>query len=219
MSQSIRSLDGQPAEVGSIVFFGRYAQTASAKDCTPIAWYVAQCDGTAMLLLSEAILDCKRYHRDFSSTTWRDCDLRSWLNDGFYQTAFSDDEKQRIIPTVCSDNGPGAPDTIDSVYLLSTKQVTELTQVDRAVKRQSCGTEFARMTRSDGCRLYVYDKGKGKDYLLWHGQTVGSSWWWLRTRSDDARRSCFIGTLASVRHYGRVNVPYYGVRPALTVLR
>lgn len=36
--------------------------------------------GSVVLLLSDRILGCKRYHHEFVETTWRQCDPRAWLN-------------------------------------------------------------------------------------------------------------------------------------------
>lgn len=47
-----------------------------------------------LFILSEYILDCKRYHGELTDITWRDCDLRKWLNNEFYNAAFSATEKK-----------------------------------------------------------------------------------------------------------------------------
>ncbi|MEH6943015.1 DUF6273 domain-containing protein [Bacillus sp. JJ722] len=39
--------------------------------------------GRELFILSEYILDCRRYQGESVDITWRDCDLRKWLNDEF----------------------------------------------------------------------------------------------------------------------------------------
>ena len=68
------------AKPGDLLVFGRYPQTAAGADRTPIRWRVLRNTGAELFVLSERILDAKRYHGAFADTTWRDCDLRKWLN-------------------------------------------------------------------------------------------------------------------------------------------
>ena len=120
-----------------------------------------------LLVLSEYILDCKRYHNEDVDTTWRDCDLREWLNDEFYDAAFTASEKKSVKTAYCTDNGEGSPDTEDEVFLLSVAEVEEFTDPqDGDRRRRTIGTEFAKVERSDGCHLYVYDKGVEQDYIV-----------------------------------------------------
>jgi hypothetical protein len=209
-----RALCGS-AKVGDIITFGMYPQTADGADGTPIQWRVLQNSGGDLFVMSEYILNCKRYHGEYVDTTWRDCDMRKWLSDGFYNGAFSVSEKEFIRETHCTNNGEGSPDTEDKVFLLSVAEVKRLTDILGKDFCRAAGTEFARATDADGCHLYVYDKSIDKDYLIENGQKHGCSWWWLRTQLREPSRAAFIGTRASIRSYGRVNLACYGVRPAI----
>lgn len=211
------------AAQGEIIPFGTYPQTADGTDKTPIQWRVLQNSGRELFLLSEYILDCKRYHNTYTAITWRDCDLRQWLNDVFYQAAFTDAEKALIKTTRCTDNGEGSPDTDDRVFLLSIAEINRLTDALGKDFRRARGTTFAQLKKADGCELYVMDKNVPEDYIHEGGKTYGCSWWWLRNQGrlkdsgNDPSRAAFIGTRASIRHYARVNLGGYGVRPALVL--
>jgi hypothetical protein len=78
---------------------------------------------------------------------------------------------------------------------------------------------IAPTAKADGCRLYVYDKGLQRDYVVENGERHGCSWWWTRTqlqiRGGRSSRAAFIGARGDVKSYGRVNLRYYGVRPAV----
>lgn len=210
------------AQPGAIITFGIYPQTADGADRTPIKWRVLQNFGKELFILSEYLLNCKRYHAEFADITWRDCDLRKWLNDEFYHVAFNDSEQGSVKTTHCTENGEGSPDTEDKVFLLSVAEVKELTEKggeeSPRAKRCAIGTEFAKMKKNDGCRLYEYDKTVKADYVIENGAEFGCSWWWLRTRGNESSRAVFVGTHGSIRSYGRVNLPYYGVRPALRLI-
>ena len=213
------------ATPGEIVTFGVYPQTANGSDQTPIQWRVLQNTGTEISLLSEYILDCKRYHGEFTAVTWHDCNLRQWLNDAFYNFAFTGAERAVIKLSHNTDNGDNSPDTEDRVFLLSVAEVNRLkTTLGKGFLRAR-GTAFARAKKADGCHLYVMDKNVAADYIHEAGQTYGCSWWWLRNQGrlkdvgSDPSRAVFIGTRASIRHYARVNRAGYGVRPAIKLQR
>lgn len=209
------------AKPHEIITFGTYPQTADGSDRTPIKWRVLQNSGRELFILSEYILDCKRYHSAYIDVTWQDCDLWQWLNDEFYNAAFTDSEKEVIKTTFNTDNGQTSPDTEDKVFLLSVAEVERLTDILGKDFLRARGTEFARIKKPDGCYLYVMDKNVDMDYISEDGKTYGCSWWWLRNqgrlkdKGHDPSRAVFIGTRASIRHYARVNRIGYGVRPAL----
>jgi hypothetical protein len=125
----------KPAE---IITFGIYPQAADGTDRTPIKWRVLQNSGSELLILSEYILDCKRYHGEYADITWRYCDLRKWLNDEFYNVAFNAAEKGFVKTTCCTDNGEASPDTEDKVFLLGVAEVKSLTDIHG---KDICGTK------------------------------------------------------------------------------
>ena len=217
-------LDARPHQnttLGESITFGTYPQTADGDDNTPIQWRVLQKSRKELLILSEFILDCKRYHGEDTNITWRDCDLRQWLNDEFYTVAFDDDERELVKTTRCTNHGEGNPDTADEVFLLNVAEVNRLKDTYGKDILRARGTEFAKREKADGCHLYVMDKNVEEDYIHEGGQKYGCSWWWLRNRGKlkdegtDPSRAAFIGTRASIRHYARVTLESYGVRPAL----
>ncbi len=221
MDNRLASALHRSAQPDEIITFGSYPQTADGADRMPIKWRVLQNSGSEVLILSEYILDCKRYHGEYMDITWRDCDLRQWLNDSFQNAAFSAAEKEIIKTTHNTDNGEGSPDTEDKVFLLSVTEVNSLTEKLGKDFRRARGTEFAKMKKADGCHLYVMDKNVDTDYISEGSKKYGCSWWWLRNqgrlkdKGEDPLRAVFVGTRASIRHYARVNLAGYGVRPAL----
>lgn len=212
-------LDAKP---GEIITFGTYPQSADGAEL-PVEWRVLQNSGGELFVLSEYILDCKRYHghsvdikwRDCVDITWRDCDLRKWLNDEFYDTAFDAAERELIKMTYCTDNGEGSPDTEDKVFLLSVAEIRDSSDTHGKDLRRAVGTDFAKAKKPDGCSLYVYDKTNKDNYVITDGEEFGCSWWWLRTQGNRPSRAYFVGTSRSIRSYANVSVARAGVRPAL----
>ncbi|MBE9914043.1 hypothetical protein G8C92_08345 [Paenibacillus donghaensis] len=207
---------------GEFITFGTYPQSVDGKE-RAIKWRVLQNSGSELFVLSEYILDCKKYHgksadlkwRDCVEMTWHDCDLREWLNNEFYNAAFSDAEKQFIKTTHCTDNGEGCPDTEDKVFLLSAAEIKDLSEIHGKDLRRAVGTDFAKTKKPDGCSLYVYDKTNKDNYIIRNGEEVGCSWWWLRTQGNKPSRAFFVGPGCSIRSYGNNSIDGYGVRPAL----
>ncbi|MBP3200918.1 MAG: hypothetical protein J6M39_04665, partial [Lachnospiraceae bacterium] len=92
--------------VGDTVWFGTYPQTSQDADAVePIKWRVLSNDGTKALLVSDKILDYKHYHNSFADITWATSDLRTWLNNTFYNKAFNDSEKDAIKKETISTSG------------------------------------------------------------------------------------------------------------------
>ena len=86
-------------EAGSPSIFGSYPQeTGNA----PIYWRIMRNEADALLLIGERILECRRYHHADSATSWRDCSLRSMLNEIFLFQAFDEVERQRILTILCA---------------------------------------------------------------------------------------------------------------------
>ncbi|WP_150266110.1 DUF6273 domain-containing protein [Paenibacillus tepidiphilus] len=224
MEQAYLPVTHRSLKPGDFFTFGMYPQTTDGQE-QAILWRVLEQSDRGLLVLSEDILDCRRFHgqsaelkwRDSTEISWQDCDLRAWLNDEFYNTAFHEAEKSFIKTTLCTDNGENCPDTEDKVFLLSAAEVQELSRLNGKEWRRAAGTGYARIRKPDGCSLYVYDKSDKDNYILRDGQETGCSWWWLRTQGNKPSRVSFVGTGCSIRSYGNNSINGYGVRPALTL--
>ncbi len=105
----------------------------------PVIWRVLNVDttsGTAMVMADKAI-DCYRYQvansNEEAKVTWSECDLRKFLNDTFYNSVFSEGEKNAITTTTVKCNDEKMPDTTlnlgadtqDKLFVLSYKQITD----------------------------------------------------------------------------------------------
>ena len=81
-----------------------------------------------ILAVSLYSLDCIPYNEEFTEVTWEDCSLRKWLNEDFYNAAFSISEKNLIpVVTLENDDHPmlhtdGGNDTEDKVFCLSLEE-------------------------------------------------------------------------------------------------
>ena len=79
-------------EVGDTIEFGEYEQD-NKSDKEPIEWNVLDIQDNKALIISKYGLDAKKYNEEYQSVTWENCTLRKWLNEDFYNEAFSSKAK------------------------------------------------------------------------------------------------------------------------------
>lgn len=84
---------------GDIIEFGMYQQQTNSK-ATPIEWYIIDMTDDKICLLSKYVVEIM----GFQGNNWSQSNIRRWLNNVFYEAAFSDDEKQKICETVLLNN-------------------------------------------------------------------------------------------------------------------
>ena len=198
----------KPYSVGSVVLYGEYEQDNDLTNgAEPIEWIVLDKNEAGnCLLISKYALDAEAYNEQSTDITWEHSTIRNWLNSEFYDTAFSEDEKPRVLTSqVTADMGPGydinyGNDTDDKVFLLSL-------------------AEANIYFMSDTARI-CYPTG----YALTKGLTVmeGGCLWWLRlVRYDD----CLGFSAAAIVDYdgsvseagGPVSNEFCYIRPAMWV--
>lgn len=103
---------------GSIIEFGRFPQNWDGK-LSPIQWEVLDVDDTKILAISRDILAPVRMAVSDDTTSWEETELRNWLNSIFYEYAFTEEEKEYIIPKVISN------DLEDRVSLLNREEFSQ----------------------------------------------------------------------------------------------
>ena len=119
-------------KVGDIVKMGHYEQdNNTVNGAELIEWEVLDVQDGKALLLSRYALDNKRFCAEkYNRQTWDVCEIRTWLNNTFYDNAFDKEEKEKIILSPVSadlnpkDDGKSqGTGTNDNVFLLSIKEV------------------------------------------------------------------------------------------------
>ena len=181
------------AKVGDTIIFGAYEQdnnTGNGKE--PIEWRVLAKEGNRILVISKYGLDAKAYNDIYTSTTWETCTLRQWLNNDFYNAAFSEEEKA-AIPTVtvtAEDNAEystyAGKDTNDKVFLLSIREANQYFSSDE--DRLCAPTDYAI---AQGAWTSDYTTG---------GRAAGS--WWLRSPGMVSSIAAFVRSDGLVRYSG-----------------
>ena len=176
-------------EAGDIVTFGKYEQDNNKTNgAEAIRWIVLDVQDDRALLLSRYALDSVRYHSSYVDVGWRDCSLRSWLNDTFLYTAFSAEDRRRIVTTY--DTGAS-----DSVFLLSVGEVYY----------------YLSSARDRTCSLTSYAAAMGAAE-----KNNVAQWWWTRSPGTEAGQTTFIN-FEGDSYSAYVNNYSLAVRPAIWI--
>lgn len=119
------------------VEFGRYRQKTDSDELSPITWYVLEKNGDEAFLFSERILDYVRYGEE-NGNCWGTSGLRKWLNEDFYNTAFSEEEMKAII----------GRDAGEKVSLISLDEYMEYYSIDENIGKAGY-TDYCRAEAED----------------------------------------------------------------------
>ena len=126
MRVNMQSNSLRNARINSTVYFGLYEQDNNLENGKePIKWYVISAKGNYLQLLAVNALDAKQYHQEYKAIKWENSSIRNWLNNDFYNTAFTRSERDIIVPwwnVSEGRNGENAP-VVDNVFLLTSTEV------------------------------------------------------------------------------------------------
>ena len=169
------------AKVGDVVLFGVYEQdNIKSNGAEAIPWYVLDRDGDKLLLMSVYLLDCIKNNEKYTNITWEDCTLRQWMNNEFYNSAFTKSEKKHILTSYLkNEDNPfyrieGGNDTEDKVFALSLEEVTQYFGIADKIAGGSYWVSAA--PELSGAEVTAYAEAQGA-----YVSTVGNGWWRLRS--------------------------------------
>ena len=104
------------------IMFGKY-------EGHDLKWRVLSVNGDDAFVLSNEIIALKIYSESNKDVTWKDSEIRKWLNGDFYNFSFDSDEKKSIKTTVIANDDNekygtrGGENTKDNIYLLSLSDI------------------------------------------------------------------------------------------------
>ena len=80
------------------VKFGKYPQKDKRGiNKETIEWLVLEKNENQVIMLSKFVLDNQMFNKSGESCTWETSSIRSWLNNEFLNTAFSDNDKEYLL--------------------------------------------------------------------------------------------------------------------------
>ncbi len=206
--------------VGDIITIGSYEQDNDLSNGTePIEWQVLDIKDGKALLLSRYVLDSKLFDEGMEAR-WSECSLRTWLNNDFMNTAFSDSQKGRISTTlVTADKNPKFSSTDpgssvnDKMFLLSVDEV-----VNYFPGGHLSGSDFEYYVDSSISTTdtdYAYEKNKANEEKMVYRSGRNANWW-LRTVGNVKSYGSIATADGSIFPMGYAsNYLLQGVRPAM----
>lgn len=196
---------------GDHITFGTYEQdNDKTNGAEEIEWLVLDVRDGKALVISKYGLDCKQYHMVSEDVAWETCTLRQWLNEEFYQTAFTQEERNKIETIGEEDNltyPTGADeDTGDKVFILSIAEAEMYFASDEA--RECFSTEYAI---ANG----VWSWG----YYMSGSKMIEGCGWWLRTSNRYVDSAAYVdgGLIIDVDEGIDILDASLAVRPALWI--
>ena len=205
---------------------GYYTNTLYWFKYEPLEWRVL--DPDEGFVMCESIIDSQpynntvyyngnKYYQDKTCTNYANdyatSSIREWLNNDFYNTAFTSAEKTEIQKSrqdnSCPDDSAYDSDTTyDKIFLLSYDEA----------KNSACGFS------SSGYEPDTAREAQGTDYAKVQGLWVdtsspyyGNSWWWLRSPYYSSYYACGVYSGGSSDDSFNVGSTDIGVRPALKI--
>ena len=227
--------------IGEYVTFGHYEQDndySDGKGNDPIEWLVLDHQDGRTLLIARCALKEINYNDTMGDITWETCTLRTWMNDEFYNEAFTDEEKAIIALTHNVNNDTsdelwapymgdypvvtdGGNDTDDYVFCLSAQEAADYF----GLVTHGSGEGFITDIVDESAMCYVTPVVNQHMHGLILNERYGfpeyyegSCIYWLRTPGPAAQN-----TTAWATNYIGCEICYlgkgagYGARPAIWV--
>lgn len=204
----------------------------------PIKWRVLNPE-TGMVM-AETVIDCQPFNnyilksgtnkygddlywgdssKIYYANNYAQSSIRKWLNNDFYNTAFTAAQqsiiKYTFLDNSCSNSSYSSEATYDKVYLLSYDDVFNSDYGFKSGSGSTGGIRAAMPSDYSECHgVYVYSGGSYRDYY------PGFTTWNLRTASSGTptRTVCMVWEDGKVTRYvGDVDQCCRGIRPAINL--
>ena len=196
----------QDVNVGDSIIFGRYEQDNDVSNGKEdIEWIVLKKEENKAMVISKYVLDYAEYNDEYTSVTWNDCSLRTWLSEYFYNQCIPVDFWYKTIRTTVSNNDnprygtPGGDNTQDYMFLLSIEEVENYfpTIEDRKCEQ----TAYAKAIRA----------------TIKKGDNSESADWWLRSPGGTDVWAAFVFASGNIEYDGTATSYRKGIRPAMWI--
>ncbi|MBQ2904689.1 MAG: hypothetical protein IJE48_09855 [Clostridia bacterium] len=201
----------------------------------PIKWRVL--DPNTGMVMSETILDSQAFNnyilsygkddygvtaywgdtsKTYYSNNYAKSSIRNWLNNNFYNTAFTEAQQDKIqytsIDNSAYSDSVSAYDsetTYDKIYLLSRSDVLN--------KEYGFSSSFSNSDVTHLAQGSDYAKSQGLHVFVNADSYTGYSYWRLRTAGDSSRTVCYVpvGDYIFTEFPHNADCTYLGVRPAM----
>ena len=202
--KQINCINNLEIKVGDLIKLGSYEQDSNIENgAEEIEWDVIDVQGDKALLISKYGLVGKSYNDKYESINWGDCSLRKWLNNDFYEEAFSDEVKKIIVDSEVrteknpESNAEAENITNDKLFLLNILEAKK----------------YFKSDEDRACKATAYAIKKG----LSVSDSNDNCWWWLRSPGYDSCDAAGVQRGGAVFDIGYDSYDSGAVRPAMWI--
>ncbi len=185
----------------------------------PIKWRILEESGGTALILCENILANKKHHSLFSGVdedghyvnSYIISEIRAWLNDEFYNTAFNELQRQLVLVTYLDNsasstgydpNQYACDDIEDLIFLPSYADIINTNYgFNGNADREKLTSDYSRATGVSMDTGYYYGNGS----------------WWLRSPNNSLAHIMSIIDKNGNISMTSVSGSFFGIAPALTI--
>lgn len=205
--------DVSAARIGDYVVFGSYEQDNNVRNGKEqIEWIVLDEKDGKKLLISNYILDTRVYD-EATVQTWDKSSLRAWLNEDFYDEAFS--EKDRLYIASTNLHNPDNKHYESLVKPYSTTDVIFLLGAEEAEAYKNSEATAKIMTREAVSTPYA--RARGLRDFQWEQKDTGF-WYYLRSCGYHDSYAALLSAKGTVDRGGiSINEEGLGIRPVLWI--
>ena len=192
----------------------------------PIKWFLLEAysttktaytgSATNIRVISEKLLTANvMFNKEANGNAWGTSNIRTWLNNTFYTSAFSAEEKGHIVKNTTRYFGNGENTTKDD-YTVTTGGTTSEDNVWLISYYEAGNTYY-------GANLYLNKKGRAApttDFAVVNNVIMGLTGcgnYWLRSAGSAANYAYRVDAYGGLNNNGAVNYATRGVRPALLI--
>lgn len=182
--------------------------------CEPITWDILSNSDGQYYLLSDVLLDAHRY--DDSSNNYANSEIRSWLNDDFYSSAFA--LESSYIQTTSVDNSASTTNSSSNSYACENTNDKIFLPSYKDYLNSSYG--FSTSTGSSTtryCQTTDYARARGAYYST-NSSYLYNGWYWTRSPLSNLSEGAWnVGYGGSLSSSGHIRFTNRSVRPSLSL--
>ena len=187
--------------------------------CEPITWNVLSNNDGEYYILSSVLLDAQCYYYNFTSTrtidgktiypnNYKYSDIRTWLNNDFYNSAFA--LGNSYIQTTTVDNSAATTNFFPNKYACNNTQ--DKVFLPSLLDYTGFSTKDTRY-----CRTTDWARARGAACYTSSGSYQYCGYYWTRSPyGDSSERAWYVSYNGNLR-YSYVDYESFSVRPAITI--
>lgn len=193
--------------------------------CEPIVWNVLSNSDGECYVLSSVLLDAYRYYNSTSyriidgkttyGSNYKYSDIRTWLNNNFYNSAFA--LNNSYIQSTTVDNSASTTNSSSNSYACSNTQ----DKVFLPSYQDYINSSYGFSTSSDPtdtryCKTTDWARARGAYYST-DSSELYNGYYWTRSPSSRYSANAWFVNFDGCLSYSSVIVTFHSVRPALSI--